>query len=979
MDKDTAPNSTDALGSSRLTDKEGSQGRQEEQDTNQATAQSHPKLILIPESTDVDPSSSSEGEDLAKLEEINRLKARLEAKLQAKQLRKMAKSTGADDTQQTSSNVPGSEDTTSRGRSVVKCDPIVIPSESSTLNNTSAPLNDSYLDVTTPTTSITPLISPGFRTPSPPHRSRIMSPPSGASSRKRQHSPSPLPKASSISVHRMGYGSRTPTPKRHLRFPEGANTPEKASSFDSKMKLEMEGRNTWTEDPYHDPLDDDLDSAILDALLEDEFDQASEAPVKSTVATTHSTTGDDKETAEENGATDLPTAKAGGHGDSNHSLTEVVEAQRQKREAEIAVQKAPKSTFCTIAAESEPLSAEESTRLRHTLDFDPLTGLRIRDRITSCEDVATMTHKMRIIPLKDNDQIRENSAKRPTAGLLPSSSSSSGGAALSTGRLGSIANNPAIASDSKLENWIIAGVVGAKSKQRMTTKKVRYSHFQLSDLRNGAVNAFMFRSVMEKHYNKLEVGQIVAIMNPKVLPQAEHVGTLGVEIEHPDCLLVIGTSTDYGVCEAVKLNGENCGKILDKRGSAYCNHHIMMAMNKRRNQRGSLIVSTSSVYDLDKNTLQAGSATLPRKIGGDGQSNSRPMTRGFKETTYIFDDGGIGTSSMMDRESPKKGSRPSDSGLSAFLMSQNNPGGQYLRQAKASKDVAWAKDITSPKTPTSSSELFPAEMIRRMGYDPVSGKFVPGSPKRTNDDLEARERSIRLLAERVKSPPAPMQSLSAISPARRRTIEVKGTTRSIAQPRSNKLSTAKGGQGGHGAQGDMSFTSPRPPEAPVTTQNWVNLDDGSSEEDIDRGSPLLSLSHQRAKILQDTRARQSRLLAAAAAATAPAATTTSAPTTSATAEHSTKIPQGKLGVPTAMMILKRKPTTQSSSINPAVPSSATSGTTKGPSTRLDTPSKPPTAVSGADTLLHAPEASATDPRDNASQKKPRFVDFSDSE
>ncbi|KAK3808504.1 MAG: hypothetical protein J3Q66DRAFT_417045 [Benniella sp.] len=151
-----------------------------------------------------------------------------------------------------------------------------------------------------------------------------------------------------------------------------------------------------------------------------------------------------------------------------------------------------------------------------------------------------------------------------------------------------------------------------------------------------------------------------------------------------------------------------------------------------------------------------------------------------------------------------------------------------------------------------------------------SGKFVPGSPKRTNDDLEARERSLRLLAERVKSPPAPMQPLSAMSPARRRTIEVKGTTRSIAQPRSNKLSTAKGGQG---AQGDMSFTSPRPPEAPVTGQNWVNLDDGSSEEDIDRGSPLLSLSHQRARILQDTRARQSRLLAAAAAATAPAATT----------------------------------------------------------------------------------------------------------
>lgn len=124
-----------------------------------------------------------------------------------------------------------------------------------------------------------------------------------------------------------------------------------------------------------------------------------------------------------------------------------------------------------------------------------------------------MTHKLCIIPLKDSDQIRGNSVQRPSAGLFPSSSSS--------GRLSNIANNAATASDLKPENWIIAGVVGAKSKQRMTAKKVRYCHFQLSDLRKAAVNVFMFRSVMDKHYNKLEVGQIVVIMNPKVLNQAE--------------------------------------------------------------------------------------------------------------------------------------------------------------------------------------------------------------------------------------------------------------------------------------------------------------------------------------------------------------------------------------------------------------------------------------------------------------------------
>jgi hypothetical protein len=270
--------------------------------------------------------------------------------------------------------------------------------------------------------------------------------------------------------------------------------------------------------------------------------------------------------------------------------------------------------------------------------------------------------------------------------------------------------------------------------------------------------------------------------------------------------------------------------------------------------------------------------------------------------------------------------------------------------------------------PTNNSELFPVEMIRRMGYDPVTGKFVPGSPKRANDDLEARERSIRLLAERVKSPPGPMQPLSAMSPSRRRTIEVKGTTRSIAQPRASKSSA----KDEHGVQGNVFLLSPKP-GAPGAGQKWVSLDDGSSEEEIDRGSPLLSLSHQRAKILQETRARQSRHLSAATT------TTTSRPTISTTTEQSTTmtttIPQGgKRVTPTAMMILKRKPTTQPSAINPAT--SLTSGTDKALSARLDVSIKPAATASGADTPLHAPGAAQDD---SVSKKKPRFVEFSDSE
>jgi len=68
---------------------------------------------------------------------------------------------------------------------------------------------------------------------------------------------------------------------------------------------------------------------------------------------------------------------------------------------------------------------------------------------------------------------------------------------------------------------MVAGVIGAKSKPKMTAKKVRYCHFELSDLRSGSINVFLFRDVMERHYEGLRLGDVVAIMNPKVLNQAE--------------------------------------------------------------------------------------------------------------------------------------------------------------------------------------------------------------------------------------------------------------------------------------------------------------------------------------------------------------------------------------------------------------------------------------------------------------------------
>ncbi|KAF9347890.1 hypothetical protein BGX26_000663 [Mortierella sp. AD094] len=967
-DRDSINQSTNAAPPGPGAQKES----EKQQKATHAAVKSNPVARnAMPDPEPIETSSSSEGEDMALLEEVSRIKEQLEAKLRAKQLRKMAKSKGADSFQEQASDAIEPHMAPTDNDSESRCNLTLTPKHARsqpqldcTPKRGSPPMtgqddSQSVSDMTTPTKRPSPLVSPGFRTPSPPPRTRfLMSPPSGASSRKRQHSPSPLPRGSSLSLsqQRARNDSSTPTSARRLRvMGEPTSTPEKrllAFRAEGSEKLpSIKG----TVDLFQDLFDEELDDTFLDALLDDEeLEQSAPDTLCDQKVGSQSVAADANGDRGSNNISARVLRSTAGGTATNPTLTEVVEAQKRKREVEKARQQLPKATFHTVAISCGKLSTAESTKLGHIQGHDPITGLKIADRITSCEDMASMTHGLRIIPIKDSDRIRENSIQRPSNGIL---NSSTPGATL-TGRLPNTSKR--IATDPVPENWLVAGVVGAKSKQRVTAKKVKYCHFQLCDLQSSLINVFMFREVMARHHEKIRIGDVIAIMNPKVLHQAERSGSLGVEVEHPDCLLVVGTSADFGMCEAVKLNGEKCGRLLDKKASAYCNYHIMMATNKRRNQRGSLIAGTSSIYDLDKPPLQVSAPTMPRKIGGAPQSSHsseklRMMAREPRETTYIFDDGGVGTSALMDHKNPRKGPQQPEDSLSAFLMNQNNPGGQYLRQAKTSKDVAWAKDVTSPKTPTNSSELFPSEMIRRMGYDPVSGQFVPGSPKRMNDDLQARERSIRLLTERVKSPPAPMRPLTGLLPLdRKRTIDVKGTTRPIAQPRSSKL-TAPLAKGGKEVQGDVFFgdQQSRPSVAASSTppKKWISLDDGSSASGSDSESSLLSLSKQREKNLLESRVSQGR--------------------TSAASNDSLKSTVSNVAQPTAVLATKRKL---------AVPSSTgkTSVTPQKSQAASLVPKVEPIEGSGADTQLPASSLSIP-PSSNQAAKKQRFIDFSDSE
>jgi len=178
--------------------------------------------------------------------------------------------------------------------------------------------------------------------------------------------------------------------------------------------------------------------------------------------------------------------------------------------------------------------------------------------------------------------------------------------------------------------------------------------------------------------------------------------------------------------------------------------------------------------------------------------------------------------------------------------------------------------------------MFPAEMVRRMGYDPVTGQFVPGSPQRGQDDPEARERSIRMLAERVKSPP---------SGGRIRDFMGKGsktltpTKRKMDFGQPDVVSKSAKLPSGREVSGSVFFDDAE--GAPETdkggeAKRWIDLDDGSSSSGSDEEewskSPLLSLQEKRALNLRNADlARKSAVSSSSSTSSSMKTTTTTAP------------------------------------------------------------------------------------------------------
>ncbi|KAJ3179856.1 SPT3 Dosage dependent suppressor of Ty-induced promoter mutations-like protein [Geranomyces variabilis] len=275
---------------------------------------------------------------------------------------------------------------------------------------------------------------------------------------------------------------------------------------------------------------------------------------------------------------------------------------------------------------------------------------------------------------------------------------------------------PAIAREMRGDDidgdWVTIGVVFDKSAPRTSSIGKQFSTLKLTDLNGGVVNVFLFDGCHIAHEGEA-VGSVVAILNAKIKMPNEKGQYLALLISNGDKCMKIGDSLDFGFCKGVPAEGFTCTRVLDRRRNQHCDQHSEYLFKKARLQRQEFLSGTSvfSIGD-PKDTLR------------NGKKNN--AGRG----TYLFANGQA--LSAADEGSDVQVLQPCRAGrqlrpeeqedMTKMLLS-NTPGAKYL---KAARQMSGKGSGDSPRESGPSRQIFSAEAMERMGFDPVSGvEFVP--------------------------------------------------------------------------------------------------------------------------------------------------------------------------------------------------------------------------------------------------------------
>lgn len=144
----------------------------------------------------------------------------------------------------------------------------------------------------------------------------------------------------------------------------------------------------------------------------------------------------------------------------------------------------------------------------------------------------------------------------------------------------------------KYPNWVLVGIIVAKTEaetapsskpwQTKPNRPNKYTKITISDFIL-SVNLMLFDGAHQK-YHKLQVGDVVGILNPMVSPRRDRqtgqcrTFTLTLSTGY-EAIIEIGKSKNFGLCKGTRRgNLAQCTVPVDKSKTEYCEYHQNMTL-----------------------------------------------------------------------------------------------------------------------------------------------------------------------------------------------------------------------------------------------------------------------------------------------------------------------------------------------------------------------------------------------------------------
>ncbi|KAK0475086.1 hypothetical protein IW261DRAFT_1646941 [Armillaria novae-zelandiae] len=264
--------------------------------------------------------------------------------------------------------------------------------------------------------------------------------------------------------------------------------------------------------------------------------------------------------------------------------------------------------------------------------------------------------------------------------------------------------------------------------------------------------------------SKLKEGDVIALMNPKILKPFQHATStphptnniLALTPESAGTITAIGRAKDLGMCTVLKRDGSVCGSWCDKRVSDVCEWHVQNAVERRRAARPEFSASTSGMSNttIKKRKLAydparqwglkpadaEGSATyvvsghvvkgsgpssleIAENIGREGQAKAQRLRA--KDADKALKD-------LLDRD--KEGMKAVVAARE-FAQKGDKKGREDGRKRKRKDNEGGFNVEPSTKEGTPKSH-YSAEMVKQLGFNPAARTGQPSDDSRLRQKLE---------------------------------------------------------------------------------------------------------------------------------------------------------------------------------------------------------------------------------------------------